>query len=485
MEAPRDVTVEASATGYHSASGVLTVNDDDLPAFSLSLSADTVSEAGGAAATTATISRGLASPRSLSVILHNSNPDALAVPERVTIPAGQAEVSVPLSPVDNTLVDGPRQAVLQAFAEATTSATHVAQTEPRTLTITDNDGPSLTVTLGRDLVAEGLPQATTITVSRNVANGPALTISLASSDASEATVPASVTLAANQSSATVPLATLDDGVSDGSQRVAITASAAGYTRGQATVTVTDVNRPDLVVSGLTLPAEADTESFVNVGYRVLNQGLAAAGTNWVTRVSLSADPAPGNDQLLVEYIFNGSLPVGQYFGQTRQVRLPLRTGRLLDRGHDRHGQPDLRGPRGQQHRRFGAAGPRHRGLPDDGGGRRGRGAGGHPGRPARHRPQGRHRRSRSLRAGEHPRARAGHETRHLRHHGRPRPIHGNVPAAAWRSRSLRNRGRTSRAGQRAHPGQLHAVRNAGWNDRRPATRGAEHPGRPGAPRESR
>jgi len=87
-----------------------------------------------------------------------------------------------------------------------------------------------------------------------------------------------------------------------------------------------VNRPDLVVSGLTLPTEAETESFVNVGYRVLNQGLAAAGTNWVTRVSLSSDPAPGNDQLLVEYIFNGSLPVGQYFGQTRQVRLPLEPG---------------------------------------------------------------------------------------------------------------------------------------------------------------
>ncbi|MCZ7639948.1 MAG: hypothetical protein M5U12_30215 [Verrucomicrobia bacterium] len=326
VEPPREVTVEASATGYVSAAAALTVNDDDLPAFTLSLAADTVSEAGGVAATTATISRGVASPRSLSVLLENSNPDAVIVPARVLIPAGQAQVSFPLAPINNTVVDGTRQAVLRAFAEATSSGTPVAQTEPRTLMITDDDGPTLTVTLDRDLVAEGLPQAATVTVARNVANGPALTVNLSTSDPTEAILPANVTFAANQASATVTLATLDDGVSDGSQRVVLTASAAGYTPGQATVTVTDVNRPDLIVSNLTLPAEAETESFVNVGYRVVNQGLAPAGTNWVTRVSLSSDPAPGDDLLLTEYIFNGSLPVGQFFGQTRQIRLPLEPG---------------------------------------------------------------------------------------------------------------------------------------------------------------
>ena len=326
VEPPREVTFEASATGYVSVAATLTVSDDDLPAFTLSLAADTVSEAGGVEATTATVSRGVASPRSLSVLLENSNPDAVFVPARVLIPAGQAQVSFPLAPVNNAVVDGTRQAVLRAFAEATSSGTPVAQTGPRTLTITDDDGPTLTVTLDRDLVAEGLPQAATVTVARNVANGPALTVNLSTSDPTEATVPASVTLAANQAQAQVALATLDDGASDGSQRVVLTASAPGYTAGQATVTVTDVNRPDLIVSNLTLPAEAETESFVNVGYRVVNQGLATAGTNWVTRVSLSSDPAPGDDLLLTEYIFNGSLPVGQFFGQTRQARLPLEPG---------------------------------------------------------------------------------------------------------------------------------------------------------------
>lgn len=326
VEPPRDVLLEAAAPGYHSAAAALTVNDDDLPAFTLTLAADTISEAAGVKANVATVSRGRASPRSLSVVLSNSNPEAVMVPERVVIPAGQAEVSFPVAAVNNTVMDGTRQAVLQAFAEASTSPTRVAASEPRALTVTDDDGPMLTVTLGRDLVAEGLPQATTVTVSRNVANGPALVVSLASSNPGEATVPASVTLLANQSSATVFLTTLDDGLGDGNQRVVITASAPGHTPGQANVTVTDVNRPDLIISAITVPAEGDTESFLNVGYRVLNQGLASAGTNWVTRIALSSDPAVGDDQLLAEYIFNGTLPVGQFFGQTRQIRLPLEPG---------------------------------------------------------------------------------------------------------------------------------------------------------------
>ena len=39
------------------------------------------------------------------------------------------------------------------------------------------------------------------------------------------------------------------------------------------------------------------------------------------KIYLSDDAVIGNDTLLNEYSFNGTVPVGQFFGQSRQVRL--------------------------------------------------------------------------------------------------------------------------------------------------------------------
>jgi hypothetical protein len=101
------------------------------------------------------------------------------------------------------------------------------------------------------------------TVSIPAALGAPLTVGLLSSDTSEVTVPASITIAAGQtSSPAFAVAAVDDPDADGSQLVTLTASAAGYTAGAVTVTVTD-NEPTL--NGVT-PGAGNTPvniSFVN------------------------------------------------------------------------------------------------------------------------------------------------------------------------------------------------------------------------------
>jgi predicted extracellular nuclease len=62
---------------------------------------------------------------------------------------------------------------------------------------------------------------------------------LASSDTSEATVAATVTIAANQTSTTFDVTAIDDASADGSQTVTLTASATNFTSGTTSVTVTD------------------------------------------------------------------------------------------------------------------------------------------------------------------------------------------------------------------------------------------------------
>ncbi len=325
VEEDRVYQIEATAPGFVSTTASILVIDNDVPRMVLSLSSTEVSEGAGVQAAIATVSRGYISPRSLVVELENSNPLAALVPPAITIPGGQSSISFPVAAVDNAQVNGPQTVELRAFA-TTAIGQRISASDPVTLTVTDDDVPGLRLVAARDLLAEGLPSATTITVFRNAATNQPLAVSLISSDTAEATVPGTVTIPAGQGIATFSVATHDDGLNDGSKNVQITASAAGFVSGSVSLVVSDLNMPDLVVTEVGGPAGGESEAFVNVSYKVLNQGFAPAGTNWTTRVYLSADPVVGNDIFLTEYTFNGTLEGGQFFGQARQIRLPQVVG---------------------------------------------------------------------------------------------------------------------------------------------------------------
>ncbi len=109
------------------------------------------------------------------------------------------------------------------------------------LSVTDNDVLTLTVSLNKSSFAENAgANAATGTVSRNAGDlSSALTVTLTSGDTTEATVPATVTIPAGQSSATFAIDAVDDAIVDGSQTAAFTAAATSYTAGTASVSVTD------------------------------------------------------------------------------------------------------------------------------------------------------------------------------------------------------------------------------------------------------
>jgi uncharacterized repeat protein (TIGR01451 family) len=69
--------------------------------------------------------------------------------------------------------------------------------------------------------------------------GTNVVIALSSSDTSEATVPATVTIPAGQTNAVFDLTIIDDGVLDGTQTSAISASASGFANGYGTISVFD------------------------------------------------------------------------------------------------------------------------------------------------------------------------------------------------------------------------------------------------------
>ena len=141
---------------------------------------------------------------------------------------------------------------IPAMANGTTVSYYVTATDNSGLVTTDPaiaptnkysytvGAAALTVNVVATSVAEHAGAAATIvTISRNTDTTAALTVNLSSSDTSEATVPATATIPAGQSSVTVNLAAVDDTVVDGTQTVTITASATGFASGSDTLQVTD------------------------------------------------------------------------------------------------------------------------------------------------------------------------------------------------------------------------------------------------------
>lgn len=316
----------AQAAGFLPADATVQVLDDDVPQVTLTLASPSVSEAAGASATLATVTRSPVSARSLVVELTSSDVSEATVPARVTIPANQASAAFAVAAIQDALVDGTQTAMLSGYVLATENSARVTNFQSATLTITDDDGPALQLVVANKLVREGQTVATTATVTRNTGPTGNLVVSLASSDLSEATVPTTVTILNGQTAATFNVTGLADGTNDGNQTVTLTATASGFGAGADTVIVSDSDLPDLFVASITAPATLETETYATVNYRVANQGFVPTTGSFLTRVFLSTDAVAGNDTLAGQFRFNGTLPPGQSFEQALQVRLPQAMG---------------------------------------------------------------------------------------------------------------------------------------------------------------
>lgn len=163
-------------------------------------------------------------------------------------------------------------------------------------------GPTLTVSLTSLSVVEtsfsnGIPATVTRT---DADTSQALTVNLFSSDTTEATVPATVTIAAGAKTANFLVMPADDASLDGTQTAQITASAPGFT----------------YASSVTAPAGLDT-SFGTNGYSTVPQasGLSSVIPDLLIQpngsiVSFSQTPNVSNSWTLVRRTADGAIDSG-------------------------------------------------------------------------------------------------------------------------------------------------------------------------------
>ncbi|MBI5388491.1 MAG: hypothetical protein HZA90_27820 [Verrucomicrobia bacterium] len=107
---------------------------------------------------------------------------------------------------------------------------------------------SLSLQVPLTQVEESASSPILVTLARNDHLDQPLLITLSVSDTNELSLPASVQMPAGMSIGTVELSVLRDGLVDGPKPVTITASAPGYPSAQQTVTVLDVDAPQLTLS---------------------------------------------------------------------------------------------------------------------------------------------------------------------------------------------------------------------------------------------
>ncbi|SMO72953.1 Por secretion system C-terminal sorting domain-containing protein [Saccharicrinis carchari] len=331
-ELNEEVFINVTSPGMTSGQAGVMVMDDDIPGIELEILTDSISEGGGPYAAWAIVRKTDAEDKHVRVKLNANVANALFFPTDITLPLGTGEKKFNLGAIDNALVDGTRKVILTAAiylpsCNCVTTATN-GGTFSDTISIIDNDGPSLSLTFNPLSMAEGRADAGQVTVTRNTPPDVPLTVNLSHNDPSELQLPATLTIPQGQLSASATISTVNDNVEDGNQQVTVTAEADGFAPGIGWVYVTDQNKPDLEPLGLTLTDDTVvTGQQIEIKCEIANHGFAQSPSGVAVEVYLSKDGlVDDKDEVLGRFEIPNPIAQGDSAEFWELVTAPQKTG---------------------------------------------------------------------------------------------------------------------------------------------------------------
>ncbi len=274
------VTFTATAAKYAPASMLTTLVDNDVPALELQLGPTAVSEADGPLAVTATLRRTSNVDKQVKVMFSDDSGGALYYSSRsVVLPAGVSEATVALGPIDNADADGERTYDISAGVYiASCNCTNPGSTSggvvSAQLTVHDDDGPALSLRSGSSVLPEG--GSVDIAISRNTDSASPLAVGISSDHEAGLSHPSTVTIPANERSATFTVASTGNTVAGDSFVAMLTASADGHSASSLWLNVSDQTLPDARLSSLTAePSEVVAGDSIAVEFTLHNTGSYA------------------------------------------------------------------------------------------------------------------------------------------------------------------------------------------------------------------
>ena len=248
------VQVTATAVGFDSGVTTVEVGDHEPLGIMLERQVAWVSETGGE--NTLTITRtDVVQGQPLDVQLTWQGIDGIAAPEELTISAGLTVASTMIYVMDPASWQNDQQVMVVASAAGHEDAIASFVFSSRTGLHLAPDTPSVAENAGAAAVHWTLSR-----VGGDLAED--LVVSLASSDTTELTVPAAIMIPAGQTTVTFTADAVDDHLRDGSQQVAVSASAASFEDVVTTMEVSDyetwqnpVDRYDVDHNGRVSPVD--------------------------------------------------------------------------------------------------------------------------------------------------------------------------------------------------------------------------------------
>ena len=235
----RAVTITAAGTGYTSGSATLTIYDNEPDALSLSI--PTQLPEGGFSSNNATLTLDRPGTAALTVLFSSDPSGEVALPASITIPAGETTAAFSIYAVNDIKLDGNVAVTVTATAAGLTPAT--AQT-----TTIDDDLRTLAVSFTAATLQEGSTGTGTVTIGGTLTTP--LTVNLASSNTNWASVPATVTIPADSTTAHFTITAPDNIFFDGSRMVTITATTDTFPAANAPLTIRDNEAAGYRITGL-------------------------------------------------------------------------------------------------------------------------------------------------------------------------------------------------------------------------------------------
>jgi VCBS repeat-containing protein len=216
VDGPQTVTINALHEAYVSVPDTVAVTDHEQLIVNINFL--NMPENDGFTRPTITVDR-TDLDGNLPITLTSSDiSEATVAPTNFTILNGNVSATSTLSAVDDNLLDGPQTVIVTASAPGYIDG-------QATIDILDHETIDL-IAPNPNPISEkgGVSQAQLVRSATNVVS----TVSLTSSDTSEATVPATYSFLVGEASTTITITAVDDSILDGFQNVTITPSAAGY-----------------------------------------------------------------------------------------------------------------------------------------------------------------------------------------------------------------------------------------------------------------
>ena len=363
--AANDETLQLSVSADHHLTGtaLFVLKDNDVPAISMTLLPTTVSEAAGYNAVHATIKRTEAKNSKITLKLSDDSNGELYYTTPITMPEGTKEVTFPIGVKDNQKVDGTRKVKFSAaiyITDCGCSAIGDKQTVVSdTITILDNDGPTLSVTSNKTTILEGDKTGATLTVSRNDATTNPLTVTL-SAKGDDLQFAKTVTIPAGKESVTTPFVALSNETNEGNRTISIIASSDGYSPGTVWMLISDQTLPDAEMQTPVCDAEIEAGSKAKVTVTVKNIGAIAmpkgtqirtsigisstmtqtdadiaVGATYTSVVELDAPSVPGNYRVTAEINPNGTVTELQTINNSAYTETTVTTAYTYGIGADK------------------------------------------------------------------------------------------------------------------------------------------------------